>query len=82
MDKLNLHDRLLDYGGNYVHTVIPNVMSLLQRALNKRIDLVQIKQYPLAQVCIEVLYICCAQKKKKNLISKGKSLCMLLLNGE
>ncbi|XP_071171681.1 nucleolar protein 6-like isoform X2 [Mytilus edulis] len=49
VDKLNLHDRLLDYGGNYVHTVIPNVMSLLQRALNKRIDLVQIKQYPLAQ---------------------------------
>ncbi|CAG2189933.1 NOL6 [Mytilus edulis] len=49
VDKLNLQDRLLDYGGNYVHTVIPNVMSLLQRALNKRIDLVQIKQYPLKQ---------------------------------
>ena len=50
VEKLKKQDNLLDFDGHCIHAVIPDIMSLLQRALNKRIHLVQIKQYPIKEV--------------------------------
>lgn len=37
--KLNLLSELMDHSGNYVHTVLPYILSLLQRGLGQRIYL-------------------------------------------
>lgn len=37
--KLNLLNELMDHSGNYVHTALPYLLSLLQRGLGKRIHL-------------------------------------------
>ncbi|XP_019714398.1 nucleolar protein 6-like, partial [Hippocampus comes] len=37
--KLNLLSELMDHSGNYVHTVLPFILSLLQRGLGQRIIL-------------------------------------------
>lgn len=37
--KLNLLSELMDHSGDYVHTVLPYILSLLQRGLGQRIVL-------------------------------------------
>uniref|UniRef100_A0A673CSP1 Nucleolar protein 6 n=1 Tax=Sphaeramia orbicularis TaxID=375764 RepID=A0A673CSP1_9TELE len=37
--KLNLLSELMDYSGNYVHTALPYILSLLQQGLGQRIHL-------------------------------------------
>lgn len=37
--KLNLLSELMDHSGNYVHTVLPHILSLLQQGLGQRIHL-------------------------------------------
>lgn len=37
--KLNLLSELMDHSGNYVHTALPFILSLLQRGLGERIHL-------------------------------------------
>uniref|UniRef100_A0AAQ5X9U2 Nucleolar protein 6 n=1 Tax=Amphiprion ocellaris TaxID=80972 RepID=A0AAQ5X9U2_AMPOC len=37
--KLNLLSELMDHSGNYVHTALPFILSLLQRGLDQRIQL-------------------------------------------
>lgn len=37
--KLNLLSELMDHSGNYVHTVLPFILSLLQQGLGDRICL-------------------------------------------
>ena len=37
--KLNLLSELMDHSGNYVHTALPFILSLLQRGLGQRISL-------------------------------------------
>lgn len=37
--KLNLLSELMDHSGNYVHTVLPYILSLLQQGLGQRIHL-------------------------------------------
>lgn len=37
--KLNLLSELMDHSGNYVHTVLPFILSLLQQGLGQRICL-------------------------------------------
>lgn len=49
VENLKKQDSLLDFGGNYVHAVIPDIMSLIHRALIKRIHLAQIKQDPVTE---------------------------------
>lgn len=50
VENLKKQDSLLDFGGNYIHAVIPDIMSLIHRALNKRIHLAQIKQDTVTEV--------------------------------
>lgn len=35
--KLNLLSELMDHSGDYVHTVLPYILSLLQRGLDQRV---------------------------------------------
>lgn len=37
--KLNLLSELMDHNGDYVHTILPYILSLLQRGLGQRISL-------------------------------------------
>ncbi|KAJ8304133.1 hypothetical protein KUTeg_017716 [Tegillarca granosa] len=46
VNKLKQENGVLDRGGNYVQASIPNVLSLLQKALDKRITQLQLKLEP------------------------------------
>ena len=52
VEKLKLQNKLLDHAGNYIHAIIPELLTLIHKALNIRVKLVQIKQQPVSEVLI------------------------------
>ncbi|XP_060067208.1 nucleolar protein 6-like [Ylistrum balloti] len=44
VNKFDLTDKVMDLGGNMVAAVTPSLVSVLQRSLNRRIKLLQVKQ--------------------------------------
>lgn len=51
--KLNLLSELMDHSGDYVHTVLPYILSLLQRGLGQRIVLLTHSLCPDPEWCVE-----------------------------
>ena len=55
--KLNLLSELMDHSGNYVHTVLPYILSLLQQGLGQRIHLLTHSLTPDPEVSSTVVVV-------------------------
>lgn len=55
--KLNLLSELMDHNGDYVHTILPYVLSLLQRGLGQRISLLTHSLSPDPEVGKKLVFI-------------------------
>ncbi|XP_056022983.1 nucleolar protein 6-like isoform X2 [Ostrea edulis] len=49
VDKLQREDRYIDYGGNFIQALKPDVHTLLCRGLGNRASVVQYRQFPVPQ---------------------------------